>query len=125
MAEDSLFALREVTRAYERWPEIDDMLRYVTPQAMLRDLHRPTTQFTVSMLDFQRHEISLDGGRGAVAGTKETLFKDYRVPITELVPTERMWRAAMAELRHTLSLPWSDAPTLGSQYIPAWKAGVW
>ncbi len=125
MSEDSLFALREVTRAYERWPEIDEMLHYVTPQAMLRDLHRPITQFTVSLVDFQRFEFLLDGGRSTTAGTKQTLLKDYRIPITELIPTEHMWQRAMAELRHTLSLPWKDAPKLGSQYIPAWKAGVW
>jgi hypothetical protein len=119
--EESLFAVREVTKQYERTPDVDEQLRLCTPQAMLRDLHRPTTHFTVSLMDFQRFELALDGGRGAMASTKGVLQKSYRVPIVELVPTHAMFKQAWAELRDVLTRPWVDAPKFGTQYEPEWK----
>ena len=60
--DDSIFSVREITKQYERTADVDDQLRLTAPQAMLRDLHRPTKEFTVSMMDFERHEFRLDGG---------------------------------------------------------------
>jgi|SRR5688572_33441226 len=121
MADESLFSVREVTKLYERTGDVDEQLRLCTPQAMLRDLHRPTTQFTVSAMDFERHEMQLDGGRGAVAATKLILRRDYRVPIVELLRTHGMFKQAWADLRDALTRPWAEAPKFGTQYEPEWK----
>lgn len=121
MADESLFSVREVLKQYERTSDVDEQLRLNTPQAMLRDLHRPTPQFTVSLMDFERHELPLDGGRAALARTREILGQSYRVPIQELVPTHAMFKQAWAELRDALTRPWADAPKFGTQYEPEWK----
>jgi hypothetical protein len=120
--EKSLFALGEVTREYELYDDLDVVLGHKAPQALLRDLHRPVTQFTVGIMDFVRHPIDSDAGEIALRAARETVTTDFRVPICELVPTNQMLREGMAELRHILSLPWDEAPKLGPQYLPSWMA---
>jgi hypothetical protein len=124
LAEDSIFSVREIIKQYERTSDVDDQLRLTAPQAMLRDLHRPTKEFTVSMMDFERHEIPRDAGRDATAATKQLMLASYRIPITELVPTRRMYHDAWAELRGILAGSWTDAPKFGTQYVPKWKQGI-
>jgi hypothetical protein len=124
MAEDSIFAVREISKQYERTSDVDDQLRLCAPQAMLRDLHRPSKEFTVSLMDFERHEMRLDGGREAAAATKRLMTASYRIPIMELVPTRAMYHQAWGELRGILTGPWTDAPKFGTQYVPKWKQGI-
>ena len=123
--DDSIFSVREITKQYERTADVDDQLRLTAPQAMLRDLHRPTKEFTVSMMDFERHEFRLDGGRDATAATKATMRTSFRIPIMELVHTRDMYRAGWAELRGILTGSWADAPKFGTQYMPKWKQINW
>jgi hypothetical protein len=85
----------------------------VTPQALLRDLHRPIGQFAIS--EYDRLETGWDrGGRGGIREIKQTLAARYEIPIESLLRTQGEIREDMAELRRILDLKWEDAPKLGS-----------
>jgi hypothetical protein len=115
----SIFALREVTRVREIDEEIELALQHSSPQALLRDLHRSTRSFGVNPIEFPTFERIIDGGRGAIAELKQDLRASYRVPIQELIPTQSMLSASIAERRQVMRSPWADAPRFGKQYLPA------
>jgi hypothetical protein len=123
--ERTLFALGEVRREREIDYEIETCLNQNAPQAMLRDLHRPVTDWRVSPSSFERFELQTDAGRGAVREIKETIFADRRVPILDLVPTNAMWKAGWAESRQLIfKSSWADTPKFSTAYLPAWR-GNW
>jgi hypothetical protein len=122
--EKSLFALGEVRRVRELDYELEVFLTHNTPQAMLRDLHRPVTDWRIGVHDFERYEVPTDAGRGALQQLKQDYLKSYRIPICDLIPTNKMWKAGWAEVREALTTPWADAPKFGTQYLPAWM-GNW
>jgi hypothetical protein len=100
---------REMTESM--WDLVAAM-REVAPQAILRDLHRPVTMFTIS--EYERVDIGWDrGGRRSVAGIREALRADYRVPITGLLRGPADLRESIAERRAALDYPWQDVPKLG------------
>ncbi len=116
--ETSIFALREVTRVRQIDYEIESALYHNTPQALLRDLHRPTKTFGVNPLELDKHERVIDGGRGFVAEVKQTIYTSYKVPIVDIMRTHRELVETIGERRQLMSSPWADAPKFGSQYLP-------
>jgi len=117
---ESLFSVREIERVREVDWEIEGLLMHNTPQALLRDLHRPVKTFRVSPLEFRRVDAPLsDAGRKTSAEVKETIRADYRVDIVGVAPTRTLYQEAMAELHAILGSPWADAPRYGRQYLPA------
>lgn len=127
-SERTFVGVREVCRELAMPEEIveqrDIALAEMAPQALLRDLHRPEIEFEVSIMDFERHVIPRDGGRDAYADVKAYLYADYRVPIVELLTTNRDAREAMRELKAIMALPWAKAPKLGAQYVSASVAAL-
>jgi hypothetical protein len=122
--EKSLFVLGEVSRVRELDYEIEVWLSQNAPQAMLRDLHRPVTDWRIGSYDFEKHEIQTDAGRGVLRQLKADYVKSYRVPICDLIPTNKIWKEGWAEVRSAINAPWADAPKFGTQYLPAWM-GHW
>ena len=115
----SLFTVREVTRLREIDYELEMDLWQVSPQALLRDLHRPETTFGVNPLDFARHEWPTDGGRADYDGIKKLAVARYAIPIKELLDVPRMYSDSIAERRRIMRAPWADTPKLGKQYLPS------
>jgi hypothetical protein len=122
-SERTFVGVREVRRDFALPEEAiegrDEALAEVAPQALLRDLHRPVTRFEVSIMDFERHELTREPGAEAYAVVKRLVLADYRVPIQSLLRTSQDAHQAMRELKAILALPWSKAPKLGTKYIPA------
>ena len=110
---ENLFALREVSRETEVPPDIEGALHRRTPQALLRDLHRPVPSFEVNPFEFQEVPMIKN-----LAGTVETqelrraFLASYRVPIVELVHTTKDMLGEFRALKATLARPWTDAPKL-------------
>jgi len=122
-AERTFVGVREVRRDFPLPAEAAEFLEValneLAPQALLRDLHRPELSFNVSIMDFDRHEIPRDAGRQAYDWAKGIVLADYRVPIESLLRTNREAHEAMRDLKGILARPWSKAPKLGTQRIPA------
>jgi hypothetical protein len=116
---ESLFSVREITRKFPIYDDVEEALWHNAPQALLRDLHRPVLTFNVNPMELQKIELQADGGREAVAYLKGLLFADYRVPMARMVPTNEIYRQTILERRRALGGKWADAPKFGSQYLPA------
>jgi hypothetical protein len=120
VAPASLFKLGIVDREYPVAEDLDWELRQVAPQALLRDLHRPEKKFQVSPFDFVYHEHLIDGGRAHFRAARAQYFQSLRVPIGDLLHTNRDMHEEWRALRRTLKLPWQDAPKLesGREKVP-------
>ena len=93
-------------------PDIVADMNDVTPQAVLRDLHRPVLRFGINAMD--RIETGWDrGARAGVGEIKQLLHAHYRVPVESLLHTQADIREDFATLREILALKWEDAPKLG------------
>jgi hypothetical protein len=110
--ERPLFKLGPVLNEYPIYDELHWDMQHLTPQAILRDLHRPVKRFTVS--EFEVHELPRDGGRNHFKAARAGYFVNLRIPIQELVPTNRWIQEEMRELRRIKALPWQDAPKIES-----------
>jgi hypothetical protein len=109
-----LFALGFIERHRDVPPDLDFALEQTTPQALLRDLHRPHSSFGVTLHDFERLPfIKTDGGGDDAAERRKVLLASYRVPIDTLIPTRNFIDDDRATLRALLAMPWSEAPKLG------------
>jgi hypothetical protein len=111
--------VREVSRLREIYGEVEEALRRNAPQALLRDLHRPSKSFTVSIDGAERYDIPRDAGRDACAAIKAHIFANYRVPVVELIQTNRMASESFHALRALLRKPWADAPRSGGRATPS------
>jgi hypothetical protein len=98
-------------RQYERGDAIDDDLRVNTPQAFLRDLHRPVTEFYIS------HEPafgdledagSLDVGARAVRDVLTTRYEIDTIS-PDFAPATHKITEAYRDRRGLMALPWADA----------------
>jgi hypothetical protein len=96
----------------EDWREVDipndvrDALRESAPQAMLRDLHRPETEFSIQMQppwDDEHEPPPLD----PMEPIRTTVRTDYRVGLT-ITPAPVAMAAAIADLRGLLARPWAE-----------------
>jgi hypothetical protein len=114
----SIFSVREVSRIREIDYEIESSINHNSPQALLRDLHRPIRTFGVNPLEFDKHERIVDGGRASIAEVKVIIYTNYRIPIEALIPTRAMYRESVDERKSVMRAPWTDAPKFGKQYLP-------
>jgi hypothetical protein len=110
--------VREVRRLREIDGEIEEALSRNAPQALLRDLHRPSKSFTINPDGIERYDAPKDAGRNAYGAIKARIFASYRVPIVELIQTNRMASEALRAMRAILRLPWADAPRTGGRATP-------
>ncbi len=95
-------------RETERPWDLDESLAEVSPQAILRDLHRPVPHFGSIKLE----RTLLGTGAGAMIHTTKTtraiMCTRYRIDINDF-PTARIpIEADMAELRAQLDQPWDE-----------------
>src|SRR5688572_12703296 len=75
-----------VMREREAPSDVAAGMNEVTPQAVLRDLHRPVTQFGISGYD--RLETGWDrGGRQGTLEAKQPLRERYYVPVETVLRT--------------------------------------
>jgi hypothetical protein len=110
---ESLFALGEVRREREIPDDIEVALYRNAPQALLRDLHRPVSAFSLTPFDFvHEQKIRADAGGQVTAENRKTLLASYRVPIDELLHTNADMRAEYRALKEVIARPWVDAPDL-------------
>ena len=113
--DESLFVLGEVLREREIPPDLEDVLWTTTPQALLRDLHRPETAFVVGPHEFEHAPlIRTDAGATESAAFRLTCFASYRIPLDEFIYASGAAQIAMRALREVLARPWTDAPKLGA-----------
>ncbi|SRR6266568_4052866 len=118
MSDDSIFSVREIRREIDPPWDLEMALARRAPQALLRDLHRPVTQFAVSPGDFDRYERVTDCGRAAIRAVRADIFMDLRVPIQDLLHTNRTMVEEYRAIKATLKRAWTDAPKFGMQTIP-------
>ena len=110
---ESLFTLREIQRERDIGPDIDLALARCAPQALLRDLHRPITEFKISIWEFERYPLILtDAGAGASRENKHTFQSSYKVPLEELAHTTRDMLAAYRDMKKRVAEPWINAAKL-------------
>jgi hypothetical protein len=123
--DDSIFALREVKRKFDPPWDLEIAMAIKAPQALLRDLHRPVDQFTVSPGDFERFERPTGCGVEAMREVHADLGRSLRVPIVDLLRTSREMRSEWSGVKAILQLPWSDAPKFGKRFIPEGLSRKW
>jgi hypothetical protein len=94
-------------RHFERPMDIEDELRDNTPQALLRDLHRPEIDFdkTFEVIDMAA-EQTLD----PVAAVEEAMRTNWKLPPLGEPPTREVHRM-LAEARGEIRAPWMNIPT--------------
>jgi hypothetical protein len=112
---ESIFSLREVRREMEQPWDVELALYKRTPQAILRDLYRPVTRFTVSMTDFERYVRPRDCGTATFAAIHADFHKDMRIPIVDLLHTSRTMNEDFRALKRQMAQPWQDAPRFGKR----------
>jgi hypothetical protein len=91
-------------REVERPEGLQDDLRECTPQALLRDLHRPELTFDKT---FEIVDISAEGRLDAVAMVAEVMTTRWALPPPGPPPFLEA-RALILELRDDRHRPWTD-----------------
>lgn len=93
-------------REVERPEDLADALAECTPQALLRDLHRPELMFDK---EFEVVDMSAEQKLDAVAAVREAITTSWKLPdLGE--PQGVALRKVMAEMRQELHTPWADLP---------------
>lgn len=93
-------------REVERPPDLEDALCERTPQALLRDLHRPELDF---YKEFQRVDLMEEYRVDGAANVAEVMATSTRLPPRETSPFEKE-RARLLELRAERRQPWTELP---------------
>ena len=119
MSAESLFSVREITRQTFVDSAIEEAMSECAPQALLRDLHRPITTYSVNPLEFEKNERPRDAAQSITVETKKTFYASYRINLAAEAPVHAMVRESIAERRQALGGVWADAPKFGRQYLPA------
>lgn len=97
-------------REHERPEDIADALQERTPQAILRDLHRPEMYWQITL---QPQTLDMDiAGERARTRVKEIISTRYTAHRDEMPISGRLAARAMAELHSRLDEPWEHA------YVP-------
>jgi hypothetical protein len=105
--------LGDEPREHERPEDIADTLKEPTPQALLRDLHRPEQHWPLRLLP---EDLGLDvGGLRTRARIDDILSTNYSVRIDDEPIPARIMADQAASLRARLDEPWE------SSYIPPEK----
>jgi hypothetical protein len=89
-------------RDVERPADLEDALRERTPQALLRDLHRPELDFHK---EFQRVDLMEEYRVDIAAGVAEVMTASTRLPAREPSPFAKEY-ALLQELRAERRQPW-------------------
>jgi hypothetical protein len=91
-------------RDYERAMWIEDDLKDCTPQALLRDLHRPELLFDKVFERFDPDAQARFNVRGIVTEVMTTRWQNLDFPLYATA----LARDALSEVRTTLHQPWAD-----------------
>lgn len=89
-------------RDFVRPPDLEDAVRDCTPQALLRDLHRPERYFD---REFQRVDLLEDYRIDIAANIDDAMATSTRLPPRETPPFEEGY-ALLQELRAERRQPW-------------------
>jgi hypothetical protein len=89
-------------RDFQRPPDLEDALRDCTPQALLRDLHRPELYFSK---DFQRVDLMESYRIDIAASIDEVMATSTRLPPPQ-TPLFDEGYALLQELRAERKQPW-------------------
>lgn len=93
-------------REVERPEDLSDALAECTPQALLRDLHRPELMFDK---EFEVVDVAAEQKLDAVAAVREAIATSWKLP--ELGdPSGVAIRRIMGEVRAERDAPWIDIP---------------
>lgn len=93
-------------RDYERAMWIEDDLKDCTPQALLRDLHRPELLFDKVFERFDPEAQARFNAIAAVAEAMATRWQNLDFPMYATA----LARDALSEVRTTLGQPWAELP---------------
>jgi hypothetical protein len=93
-------------RELERPPAIADALKERTPQAILRDLHRPVRM--IPPIKLRPVVVGADPGAGS-ARTRKAMVARYAVRMAQHRLAAAIGAEALAELRDLLAKPWEPA----------------
>lgn len=92
-------------REYERGREIEGVLEEAAPQAVLRDLYRPETEFTLQLAPPEDDEAA---GQATDAHREVLAALDWRPEPVERLALAESARAAHAEFRELTTPPWPE-----------------
>jgi hypothetical protein len=93
-------------RDVERPEDLEDDLKDVTPQALLRDLHRPETDFA---LTFEMIDMAAAQRLDIVAEVDKAMRTSWRLPPLGRSPFVEC-RELVEDVRRERSLPWARLP---------------
>ena len=93
-------------REVERPEDISDQMEENTPQALLRDLHRPELQFDKT---FEVVDVSAEQKLDGVAAVREAIATNWKLPSLADPPSVEL-RRIMNEMRAEHRAPWGDIP---------------
>lgn len=95
-------------RERERPEDIEEELKDQTPQALLRDLHRPELSFEIQYeVGEEMSEVVLD----PVVEVRQAMATSWKLPNLGDPPGVAL-RKIFAAVREDLLIPWADLPTL-------------
>lgn len=94
-------------RELERPMDIEDELKDVTPQALLRDLHRPELEFDKT---FEVIDVAAEQTLDPVAAVAEAMRTSWKLPPLGEPPTAEL-RKALAEAHAEIRAPWPSIPS--------------
>lgn len=94
-------------REYERPADIEDQLKDATPQAMLRDLHRPETEF---WKQFDVVDVAAEQRLDGSAEVATAMTTNWKLPVSDMRHAQDM-RLQLTEARDERNRPWRDIPT--------------
>lgn len=93
-------------REIERPMDIEDELKDTTPQALLRDLHRPELVFDKT---FEVVDMAAEQTIDPVAAVDEAMRTSWKLPPLGEPPTRELHRM-LAEARGEIRAPWPNIP---------------
>jgi hypothetical protein len=94
-------------RELERPMDIEDELKDVSPQALLRDLYRPELEFDKT---FEVVDVAAEQTLDPVAAVAEAMRTSWKLPPLGEPPTAEL-RKALAEARAEIHAPWPSIPS--------------
>lgn len=94
--------------------DVASALHHCAPQALLRDLHRPISDYMITELD--RTDVGWDrGGRTVMGDVRRQIREGRAIPIRSLLDNQKAIREDLGELAAIKALPWDQAPKLSTE----------
>lgn len=94
-------------REYERPEDIEDQLKDASPQAMLRDLHRPETEF---YKQFEIVDVAADQRLDGIAEVATAMSTNWKLPPMTMSHSIEFAKQ-LDEAKTERSKPWRDIPS--------------